>query len=116
MAQPAAYSVLVEECNGFLLQCSLVFEMQPLRYPTDSSKIAFVISLLTVKVLHWAETLWTQKGAVTQSVKLFTEHFRAIFGHSAKEASAGEQLYYLKQGTMTVQEYSLKFHTSQPVG
>ncbi|KAL0152924.1 hypothetical protein M9458_051753 [Cirrhinus mrigala] len=43
MARPAPYSGRAEECNGFLLQCSLIFTMQPTLYPTDQSKIAFII-------------------------------------------------------------------------
>lgn len=34
-----------------------------------------------------------------------------MFGCSAEEAFAVEQLYHLKQSTMSVQEYSLKFRT-----
>ncbi|KAK3526942.1 hypothetical protein QTP86_004713 [Hemibagrus guttatus] len=41
MAQPAPYSGSVEDCNGFILQCSLVLEMQPHLYPTERSKEHF---------------------------------------------------------------------------
>ncbi|ROI27674.1 hypothetical protein DPX16_22996 [Anabarilius grahami] len=46
MAKPAPFSGSAEDCNGFLLQCSLVLEMQSHLYPTDSSKVAFIISQL----------------------------------------------------------------------
>ncbi|KAK3524341.1 hypothetical protein QTP70_028052 [Hemibagrus guttatus] len=38
MAQPAPYSGLAEDCNGFILQCSLVLEMQSHLHPTERSK------------------------------------------------------------------------------
>lgn len=104
MAWPVPYSGLVKECNGFLLQCSLVSEMQPLLYPAGASKIAFMISLRADKMLRWAETFWTQMCVVAQSMKLFTEHFKAVFVRSTEEASAGEQFYHLKQGMMLTQE------------
>lgn len=52
MANPNPFSGEAHECKGFLLQCELIFEMQPTRYPTDRSKIASVISLLTGKALR----------------------------------------------------------------
>ncbi|KAK3517316.1 hypothetical protein QTP70_003234 [Hemibagrus guttatus] len=57
MAQPAPYSGLAEDCNGFLLQCSLVMEMQPHLYSTERSKVTFVIMQLRGQALLWAESL-----------------------------------------------------------
>ncbi|KAI2652427.1 Transposon Tf2-6 polyprotein [Labeo rohita] len=111
MARPAPYSGRAEECNGFLLQCSLIFTMQPMQYPTDQSKIAFIISLLTGPALRWAETIWLQAGPATRSIQTFIAHFIEVFGQLDTAISAGEQLYHLKQGTMSIHEYSLKFRT-----
>ncbi|KAL0146495.1 hypothetical protein M9458_058126 [Cirrhinus mrigala] len=101
MARPAPYSGRAEECNGFLLQCSLIFTMQPMQYPTDQSKIAFIISLLSGSALQWAETLWLQAGPATRSIQTFITHFKEVFGQSNTAISVGEQLYHLKQGRMT---------------
>ncbi|KAL0165965.1 hypothetical protein M9458_037809, partial [Cirrhinus mrigala] len=103
MARPAPYSGRAEECNGFLLQCSLVFTMQPALYPTDQSQIAFITSLLTGPALHWAETLWLQAGPVIRSIQAFTAHFKEVFGQSDSDITAGEQLsfkarYYVYPG------------------
>ncbi len=111
MVRPAPYSGRAEECNGFLLQCSLTFEMQPHLYPTDRAKIAFIISLLSGKALQWAETIWGQAGTVTQSLSSFTTHLRDVFGTPAGDSSAGEQLNHLQQGNMPNHEYALKFRT-----
>ncbi|KAL0177344.1 hypothetical protein M9458_026238, partial [Cirrhinus mrigala] len=111
MARPAPYAAGAEECNGFLLQCSLVFTMQPALYPTDQSQIAFITSLLTGPALRWAETIWHQGGPAAHSIHTFTTHFKEVFGRSDGEVSAGEQLYHLKQGLMSTQEYSLRFRT-----
>ncbi|KAK3506478.1 hypothetical protein QTP70_001561 [Hemibagrus guttatus] len=37
MAKPAPFTGSAEDCNGFLLQCLLVLEMQPHLYPDDRS-------------------------------------------------------------------------------
>ncbi|KAK3571098.1 hypothetical protein QTP86_001776 [Hemibagrus guttatus] len=47
MAQPVPYTGSAEDCNGFLLQCSLVLEMQPHLYPTER----FVITQLRGQAL-----------------------------------------------------------------
>ncbi|XP_058242928.1 extracellular calcium-sensing receptor-like [Hemibagrus wyckioides] len=97
MAMPSTYSGSAEDCSGFLLQCSLAMEMQPHRFPTDRAKIAYIISLLTGKTLHWADSLWQQNGSVLQSVDAFLAYFREVFGNPSGKTSAGEQLYHLKQ-------------------
>ncbi|KAL6457430.1 hypothetical protein MHYP_G00343930 [Metynnis hypsauchen] len=56
VANPERYTGDPETCRGFLLQCSLVFE--PSRLPTERSKVAYMISLLTGRALAWATSLW----------------------------------------------------------
>uniref|UniRef100_A0A9J8BTX3 ribonuclease H n=1 Tax=Cyprinus carpio carpio TaxID=630221 RepID=A0A9J8BTX3_CYPCA len=111
MARPAPYSGSAEDCSGFLLQCSLVLEMQPHLYPTERSKVAFVISQLQGKALLWADSIWTQNNPVIQSYSSFTDHFQEVFGRPAWDSSIGEKLYNLKQGKMSVNEYALQFRT-----
>ncbi|KAK3538403.1 hypothetical protein QTP86_001751 [Hemibagrus guttatus] len=111
MAQPAPYSGLAEDCNGFILQCSLVLEMQPHLYPTERSKVAFVISQLLDWALLWAESLWSQNSPVTQSYAGFMEHFKEVFGKPSWDSSVGEELCRLQQGKLTVPEYALQFRT-----
>ncbi|ROL54940.1 Retrotransposon-derived protein PEG10 [Anabarilius grahami] len=89
MARPAPYSGSAEDCSGFLLQCELVLEMQPHLYPNDTSKIAFLIS----------------------SYSAFISHFREVFGKPLTDSSAGEKLYNLKQGAMSIYDYALQFRT-----
>ncbi|KAK3568755.1 hypothetical protein QTP86_016279 [Hemibagrus guttatus] len=111
MAQPAPYSGSAEDCNGFLLQCSLVLEMQPHLYPTKRSKVAFIISQLRGQALLWAESLWSQNSPVTQSYAGFVDHFKEVFGKPSWDSSVGEELCRLQQGKLTVPEYTLQFRT-----
>ncbi|KAK3513653.1 hypothetical protein QTP70_028807, partial [Hemibagrus guttatus] len=68
MATPAPFSGSAEDCNGFLLQCSLALEMQPHLYPDDRAKVAFIISHLDGKALCWAEPLWAQNNPIVTSL------------------------------------------------
>ncbi|ROL41463.1 Retrotransposon Gag-like protein 8 [Anabarilius grahami] len=87
MAKPAPFSGSAEDCNGFLLQCSMVLEMQPHLYPNDSSKVAFIISQLDGKALRWTEPFWSQKNPIVQSLSSFTAHFKEVFGKPAWDSS-----------------------------
>ncbi|KAK3507870.1 hypothetical protein QTP70_002195 [Hemibagrus guttatus] len=111
MAAPAPYSGAVEDCNGFLLQCSLTLEMQSHLYPDDRAKIAFIISRLDGKALRWAEPLWSQNNPMMSSLSAFTKHFREVFGKPEGDSSVGERLCRLKQGNLSVAEYALQFRT-----
>ncbi|KAK3554597.1 hypothetical protein QTP70_027889, partial [Hemibagrus guttatus] len=110
MAQPVPYSGSAEDCNGFLLQCSLVLEMQPHLYPTERSKVVFIITQLRGQALLWAESLWSQNSPVTQSYSGFVEHFK-VFRKPFWDSSVGEELCHLRQGKQTVPEYALQFRT-----
>ncbi|ROL43790.1 Retrotransposon Gag-like protein 6 [Anabarilius grahami] len=101
MAKPAPYSGSAEDCNGFLLQVSLTLEIQPHLFPTDYSKVAFIISQLSGRALQWADSIWSQKNSVTQTYSGFVEHFREVFGKPSWDSSIGEKLYNLKQGKLT---------------
>jgi len=111
MAKPAPFSGSAEDCNGFLLQCSLALEMQPHLFPTEHSKVAFLISQLNSKVLQWANSIWSQNNPVIQSYSSFVDHFKDVFGEPAFDSSIGEKLYNLKQRKMSVNEHALQFRT-----
>ncbi|KAK3539560.1 hypothetical protein QTP70_010231, partial [Hemibagrus guttatus] len=111
MTKPAPFTGSAEDCNGFLLQCSLVLEMQPHLYPDDRTKVAFIISQLDGKALRWAEPLWTQENPVVKSLSSFINHFKEVFGKPAWDSSIGERLCKLKQGLMSVSDYALQFRT-----
>ncbi|KAK3556238.1 hypothetical protein QTP70_006922 [Hemibagrus guttatus] len=109
MAKPVPYSGSAEDCNGFLLQCSLVLEMQPHMFPTERSKVAFLITQLSGKALLWAESIWSQNHPAVQSYSSFVDHFKEVFGKPSWDSSIGEKLYNLKQGKLSVNEYALQF-------
>ncbi|KAK3531151.1 hypothetical protein QTP70_013258 [Hemibagrus guttatus] len=89
MAKPAPYSGSVEDCNGFLLQCSLVLEMQPHMFPTEQSKVAFLITQLSGKALLWAESIWSQNHPAVQAYSSFVDHFKEVFGKPSWDSSIG---------------------------
>lgn len=75
------------------------------------TKIAFIISLLTGRVLQWPETIWSQAGTVTQSLDNFIAHFREVFGKPVGDTSVCDQLYHLLQGSLSITDYAITFRT-----
>lgn len=110
-SRPAPFSGRAEDCNGFLLQCSLALEQQTQLYPTEKSKVSFIIQQLSGAALRWAETLWTQETTVTSSVQDFINHFKEVFGRPVEDSTVSDKLLQLRQGKRSVSEYSLEFRT-----
>ncbi len=111
LAFPEKFDGEPARCKGFLLQCSLFTNQQPSLYPTDSSRIAFVCSLLTGKALEWVTAVWRMDGSSFPTFNIFLQHFREVFEHPAEGRSAGDQLLTLSQGRKLAAEYALSFRT-----
>ncbi len=80
MAISASYSGEAVECSGFLLQVALFIEMQPQKFPTEQTKVAFMISLLTGRALLWARAIWKAQSTINNSFNAFANHFKEVFG------------------------------------
>ncbi len=111
MALPAAYAGEAAECGGFLLQLALYIEMQPQRFPTERSKVAFLISLLSGRALSWAKAIWNANTSLINSYIAFTNHFKEVFELATGALSVSDQLLPLRQGTSSTHEYTLQFRT-----
>ncbi len=63
------------KCTFFLLQCSLFVSLQPVLYPTEESRIAFLCSLLTGKALDWVTMVWNFNRPAFTSFESFCSAF-----------------------------------------
>ncbi len=111
MAKPVTYSGEADACSGFLLQCSLYFEMQPHQFISDRAKIAFIMSLLSGRALQWAESIWNSRSPVVRSLNTFVDHFQEVFGTSTSAISVHDELFRLRQAGMPIHDYTVRFRT-----
>ncbi len=111
MALPAAYAGEAAECGGFLLQLALYIEMQPQKFLTEHSKVAFLISLLSGRALSWARAIWNANTSLINSYTAFTNHFKEVFELAPGALWVSDQLLRLRQGTSSTPEYTLQFRT-----
>ncbi|KAI2655557.1 Transposon Tf2-8 polyprotein [Labeo rohita] len=112
MAMLTIYSGDTAKCSGFLLQVDLYIQIQPHRFLTESSKVAFLISLLSGKALQWAKAIWNVNNNIINSYEQFTSNFLLeVFSTTAGSLTTSDQLFRLRQGSSSVQEYTIEFRT-----
>ena len=95
------------QCRSFLLQCYLVFELQPQTYPTDKARIAYLIGALRGEALAWATAVWERSSAACFDYSVFTEDF----DHPVRGREVSQRLLLLCQGSRSVASFAVEFRT-----
>ncbi|XP_064875137.1 uncharacterized protein LOC135572058 [Oncorhynchus nerka] len=98
-------------CRSFLLQCGLVFDLQPYSYATDKARIAFVIELLRGRALEWASAVWERRDTCMTSYQGFTAEMRKLFDHPVRGKDTAKRLFSLRQGARSVADFVIEFRT-----
>ena len=109
VSAPERFGGESEGCRGFLAQCSFVFSLQPSSFPSEVSRVGYVITLLKGRALQWANALWERQSEVCFNFKLFSEEMKRIFDHPAQGRDVATRLLNLRQGRGSVAEYTLEF-------
>ena len=108
---PERYAGEVGACGRFLLQCALVFELQPVMYQADGAKVAYITSLLTGRAAQWALATWEGNPRLCASYKRFVAEMRGVFDHPVRGKEAGTRLLSLRQGSRSVADHAIDFST-----
>ena len=111
LAAPERYSGDAQGCRGFLISCSLLFELQSSRFPTDRSRVAYVISLLSGRARDWAIAEWERGSSCCATFQAFGAEMRKVFDHTSSTHDTARRLYHLRQGRRRVSDYSIQFRT-----
>lgn len=108
---PERFDGSPEKCRGFITQCTLAFQLQPSSFPTEGSKVASIITLLTGKALDWASALWDQRTPLTTNCHNFISEMKRVFLHPAGRGDVDRHLLHLSQGSRSVAEFAIEFRT-----
>ena len=111
MPPPERCSGAPGSCRPFLVQCTLTFEQQPSAFPTERSRVAYIVSLLTGRARDWGTAEWERQSSMCSSVQLFSAELRKVFDHVTPGREAARGLLNLAQGGRTVADYSIEFRT-----
>lgn len=79
VSPPERYDGDLGQCKTFLMQCGLVFDLQPLTYATEKAKIAYLIGLLRGTTLEWASVHWRKQDQATTTYAAFTTEMTTRF-------------------------------------
>ncbi|XDV42921.1 hypothetical protein PO909_011499 [Leuciscus waleckii] len=112
MARPATFTGVAEDCSGFLLQCSLYFEMHSPQFTSDRAPVACYPERESARYARWPVQPWWQSNAlVVSSLSDFLSHFKEVFGQTTSDLSVHDQLFNLRQAKNSVSTYTLQFRT-----
>lgn len=111
LSKPDKFSGDSGDCQAFLVQCGLHFELQAAAYPTEQSKVAFIISHLSGRAEAWATAEWSRHSPICDSLKLFSGTFTKIFQHTTPGREAARAISSLRQGERRVADYAIEFRT-----
>lgn len=108
---PQPYDGNPDTCRSFLSQCSLSLELQSLAFPTERSRVAYLITLLTGKARDWGTAVWDANDACCSTYKKFTDEMKKVFDRSSSGREAAREIMALRQGTRSVYDYAIEFRT-----
>ena len=108
---PQPYNGEPGTCRSFLSQCSLTLELQASAFPTERSRVAYIITLLTGKAREWGTALWDSDDPICTDYDEFTKEMKEVFDRSVSGRDAARQLLQLKQGNRSVFDYAIDFRT-----
>jgi len=108
---PERFSGAPGTCRSFITLCSLNFELQPLSYPTERSRVAFMLTQLTGRARDWGTAEWEKQSVICSSVTAFADGLRKVFDHVTPGREVSRGLFNLTQGGQRVVDYAIEFRT-----
>ncbi|XP_026164228.1 uncharacterized protein LOC113131342 [Mastacembelus armatus] len=106
---PTSYSGEVGRSRSFLTKCDFVFSLQPSAFPTEDSKVIYIISLLEGEAAQWGTSAWRRQEYYCRSAKDFGDQLSSIFDPVRPEVGAQSHLTRLLQGDRPLAEYVVQF-------
>ncbi|XP_013912156.1 PREDICTED: uncharacterized protein LOC106541291 [Thamnophis sirtalis] len=94
---------------AFLGQCQLFLSLRVEDFPTDWTKVGFIISLLSGTATRWATPLLTQPSPLLDDFQGFCQYFGLMFEDPIKGETATRRLKSLQQGSGSLQDYVSEF-------
>lgn len=94
----------------FLVATKRFFNQWGYQFCSQAEAIEFIADCLDGQAADWYIDLYHLRAPELQSIELFFRTFHARFGDPLKE-NARTDLKQLKQGTMSIREYSAAFRT-----
>uniref|UniRef100_A0A8D3E617 Retrotransposon-derived protein PEG10 n=1 Tax=Scophthalmus maximus TaxID=52904 RepID=A0A8D3E617_SCOMX len=108
---PERYDGDPNTCGAFLMNCTLLFHLQPHTFASGDAKVAFAITHLTGRARLWGTAEWDRQTPACSLFRAFSEDFRKVFGVGDASSEAAQGLMSLRQGDRSVADFSIDFRT-----
>lgn len=108
---PPVYAGEPTNRRSFIIQCEVVFSLQPRTYATERSKVAYIISLLSGRARDWGAAVWESQSQSCFDFQLFKAEMIKVFDRSVFGKEASRLLAALRQGKRSVADYAIEFRT-----
>lgn len=89
---PEHYDGVLRVCRSFLF---LVFELQPHKYSTDKSKVAYIVEPLTGKNIACGAAVLDSSSSITDLFNNYGAEMRKVFNHPVRVRDASKHLLSL---------------------
>lgn len=108
---PPVYDGDPSSCQAFLSQCALVFALQPRRYASEGTKVAYVLTLLAGRAREWGVAVWNANAPFCANFEEFRQEMVKLFDRSARGDEAAALLSRLTQKGGSVTDYAIRLKT-----
>ena len=83
------------ECRAFVTQCQLIFHLQPLTFPTDDARVAYVITQLTGRAKKWGTLAWANDRPCIRTSDHFLAELQWVFDRLSSDLQKVPELMLL---------------------
>jgi len=108
---PPIFSGKQQDLESFITRVELTFEAKPNQFPTNESRIRFIMSYMFGKPLEWVACLRRNQSPILNSYEEFLRELRKNFGgFSCNSTVANSKLFSIRQKRVgCVMEYIMEF-------
>ena len=97
--------------KGFLAKMNLIFMISPDRFPTDETKVIYIISRLYGNAMNWAASLIENRDPCLSNYDAFIAKINSVYGSFDSTFVANQKLRTIKQRRLgDVRSYILEFN------
>ena len=102
---PERFDGTRSQFRGFVNQLRLLFCLQPNHYPTGTSQVGLIGSLLSGAALAWFAPLVEKQSPLLDDLDDFVREFQATFGEADRTCTATTKICVLRQGSQPASAY-----------
>jgi len=104
LSPPKEFSGESGEWRSFIVDCEMHYVHLPSDFPTEWSKVAFMISHLTGRARAWATAEWSRDSSICGSLDEFKPALRRALNPLLSDREKARELSNIKQGITALKD------------